>query len=365
MKILVISGSYNEHSLGRIYSDSFKKLGHEVIEYYDLDEMEEKSILFKYGIFRKMNWWRLQIKSRRGVFQKPLVHIFMRSMDKAESEANKELIKLCEKYKPDMLFVVVGRTIRKNTLNVIKKKIKCLLVVYNGDSYENMNSTSRNMLDTLPLYDIVFTWSYGLFESLYSLGAKKVEYLAFAYDESTHQRVNILPSDYDKYSHDVVFVGTWDKEREKLLSQLTDYDLGIWGSGWNKVGGKSKIKDNIIGTDNIDACEMSKIYQTSKICLNIMRPQNSGSHNMKTFEIPALGGFMLTNRSADHLRFFSESDDIACFESARELKEMIEKYIIEEKLRNRMSQNAHKKVKNAHSYLQRAVRLLSYTTNMK
>ncbi len=359
MKILVTCGSNNEHSLGRIYAAAFRQLGHSVHEFYDLDEMEKQSVLFNWQIFRKINWWRLQKKNRWGILQRTVVKLFEKNMYKAESLSNKNLVELCMEVKPGILFVIVGRTIKKDTLLKIKYGVNCLCFTYNGDSYDNLFSTSANMLNSLSLYDIVFTWSHALFESLYKLGAKRVEYLPFAFDEEVHQQAKVLPEDIVTYGHDIVFVGTWDKEREEWLSHLSDLDLGIWGPGWNKVGLKSKLKKFIVKNDGINADEMSKIYQTSKICLNIMRLQNNQSHNMKSFEIPALGGFMLANRSADHLRFFSEGDEIACFEDINELRNQALKHIRDDKLRTRMSIRAQKKVREKHSYLNRAREVLN------
>ena len=57
--------------------------------------------------------------------------------------------------------------------------------------------------------------------------------------------------------------------------------------------------------------------------MNVLRLQNKGSHNMRTFEIPASGGFMLQERSNEVLEFFEEGKEIECFSSVKELKDKI------------------------------------------
>ena len=42
-----------------------------------------------------------------------------------------------------------------------------------------------------------------------------------------------------------------------------------------------------------------------------MRLQDKNSHNMKSFEIPALGGLMLTNFSREQMLFFEQNKE--CF----------------------------------------------------
>jgi spore maturation protein CgeB len=364
MKILIIDGTKKESSLGRIYSGVFRNLGYNVCEFYDLDEMHKQSPFFNYQIFRNINWWRLQIKNRLPILQRSIVGLFKKNMEKMEDMSNKNMLNICMEFNPDILFVVAGRTIRKDTLIEIKQKVNCLCLTYNGDSYENLYSTSVNMIESLQVYDIVFTWSHGLVESVYKLGAKRVEYLPFAFDEIIHQLVKISSDDILKYGHEIVFIGTWDKEREKWLSSLIDFDLGIWGPGWNKVAVNSKLKKHIVKSDKISADEMSKIYQTSKICLNIMRSQNSESHNMKSFEIPALGGFMMTNRSHEHLKFFREGHEIACFEDVAELKSQVLKYLANDEIRSKMLLRARVNVKKKHTYKDRVKEMLRYVEKM-
>ena len=50
--------------------------------------------------------------------------------------------------------------------------------------------------------------------------------------------------------------------------------------------------------------KFAKVICESHASLNIFRKQNELSHNMKTFEIPAMGGLMITKRSKEQ-DFFS------------------------------------------------------------
>src|SRR5207247_9449887 len=54
---------------------------------------------------------------------------------------------------------------------------------------------------------------------------------------------------------------------------------------------------NKITPHNIYGNELSNVTFSSTVCLNLLRSQNAGAHNMRTFEIPSMGGLMLTTRS--------------------------------------------------------------------
>ena len=47
------------------------------------------------------------------------------------------------------------------------------------------------------------------------------------------------------------------------------------------------------------------------IALNILRDPNLSSHNMKTFEIPAFNGLMLTTRSKEQI-FLKKINRVSC-----------------------------------------------------
>ena len=353
MRIIVICAHYKEFSLGTIYPRIFREIGHEVLEFYDIPEMENESAIFKLPIFKRINGWRVSEKHTWGIRQKAVVNIFRKFMDKAEIKANKKLIEVCNKFKPEVLFVIKGKAILKSTLVTIKDQKNCILTYYNADDHFNLYSTSRNMLNSLPVYDIVFTWSHALFKSLYKAGARKVEFLPFGYDKVLHTYED-SSDDINQFSHDIVFVGEWDKKRENMLSVLADLDLGIWGPRWNRASRKSPSYKCIIGTKEVDAKTTAKIYRASKICLNLMRPQNQKAHNMRSFEIPALGGFMLTDRTDAHLSIFEEGNEIACFEGVGELRDQVIKYLSADTARKEMTMRAREKVRNNHSYAERA-----------
>jgi spore maturation protein CgeB len=63
----------------------------------------------------------------------------------------------------------------------------------------------------------------------------------------------------------------------------------------------------------------------------------------RTFEIPACGGFMLHERTAEVLEFFSEDVEIACFGSVDELIDKVRHYLGRDDLRERMRSAAHER----------------------
>ncbi|MHB1533039.1 MAG: glycosyltransferase family protein [Acidimicrobiales bacterium] len=89
------------------------------------------------------------------------------------------------------------------------------------------------------------------------------------------------------------FVGTWDPYREKILAEISrSFPVRIWGNYWDRS--RSYPGMEIVQARNQHSSAAARIIQTHAIALNIPRPQNLNTTNMRTYEIPAYGGALLT-----------------------------------------------------------------------
>ena len=96
---------------------------------------------------------------------------------------------------------------------------------------------------------------------------------------------------------------------------------------------------------------------SSTVCLNPMRAQNKGAHNMRTFEIPAMGGLMLTSRSEEQQAFFPENEACYMYGDIEDLKKKIE-YIIRNKQEDKQVRARGMELVAEHSYNNRVLLLL-------
>ena len=319
-------------SLGRAFLD----IGWEVHYFDDEENFHKKNIYSRNKYLFRLFWSRMAI-----VVQKLLLD---------------EIGKI----NPYALLVIKGFYYSPKTIQKIKSNYPSIKVLYfNPDNtfntwhFGNSNSWIRSSIDK---YDIHLTWGRFLFNKLLENGAKKVFHLPFALDINLH-KPSMRDDDEDEdegYKSDISFVGSWDEEREWWLSQITDYDLKIWGNGWNKANKKLKLKwqrKEVVGED------FSKVCLNSKININIIRKQNNPAHNMRTFEIPGCKGFVISTRTAEQASIFIEGQDIVCFETPDELRQKINIYLKENELRESIAQNAYNKVISFHTYTERAKKI--------
>jgi len=222
----------------------------------------------------------------------------------------------------DCILVIKGAELTLDTLRVCQSLTP-------GGVWANLNpddplnvtskgSTNQNIVDCLPLFAYHFTWSERVLNSLLRRGCRNVHYLPFGYDTSALSTMTPTPT---PSSTTVVFVGAWDPEREHLLGQLTDYDLHIYGVSWTRASHKSLRRR--IHLENLHGAALLNAYAAAAISLNLLRPQNQGSHNMRTFEIPVAGGVMLTLRTEEQQKFFPEGEACLMYATIEELRAMI------------------------------------------
>ena len=147
------------------------------------------------------------------------------------------------------------------------------------------------------------------------------------------------------------------------MEQLAGYDLAIWGNLWDRVKWGSSLKARWKG-DVAMGRDFSKVCSASKIILNFIREQNGDAHNMRSFEVPACRGFMLTTRTKEQCEFFEEGVEIACFDTLKELRRKVDQYLSDEELRKKFSSAAYEKVQE-HTYSERAKTILDIYSDMR
>ena len=225
------------------------------------------------------------------------------------------------------------------------------------DPYNKISraATNLNVVESLSFFDAYFIWSHSIAEKLKEDGCNKVIYLPFGYDEVHHvpNKISI-----QNYPNDIAFIGSWDKERENLLTQLAgiDVNVNIYGNGWSGAAHSFPFR-NSISPGSVFGQDMSAIMTSSAVCLNPLRAQNKGAHNMRTFETPAMGGLMLTSRTEEQQGFFPENEACFMYGDIEELKRKIE-YIISNQEEAKQVRARGMELVAEHSYTNRVKYLL-------
>lgn len=264
----------------------------------------------------------------------------------------------------DLIAVIKGRELTMALLEAGRRsQAGSVWVNINPDDpFGSIHSgtSSLNILEAIPFFDVYYTWSRALVPRLLEAGSRRAVYLPFGYDPILHW----TPKEgFPSPSREVCFVGTWDRERESLLEPLAGYDLRISGGRWESLRRGSPLREKVV-SGPIAGERLCEAISRAGVSLNLLRPQNRGSHNMRTLEIPAIGGLMLTTRSAEQAEFFPENEACLMFDGVEEFRAKVDEALAGGPAMARIREEGRRRVAG-HSYANRARRVLADVEAMR
>lgn len=276
---------------------------------------------------------------------------------------NHSILIATERYRPDVVFIARGLWVLPETLEEIKRQ-RIILVHWHPDDAFNPDNSSSYFLSSIPKYDLIVTpKSFNVTEYMRN-GAKNVIYAPYAYDPSIHYPVKIDHTARNVYGSDVAFVGTRREKRVRELEAIsqTGIDIKIWGTGWRRLAPFSKLRSNCTFTP-VYAEEMSKVFGASKIVLGFLNAENRDLHTARTFEVPACGGFLLAERTTEHLEFLREGNEADYFSSVEELIDKINFYLKNDSIRLRIAKAGYERVISIQASYSDRARFISQEIN--
>lgn len=219
--------------------------------------------------------------------------------------------------------------------------------------------------DAIPEYDCVFdTKRYWDGNTAERIHARNRVFLPHGYDPDIHHPIELDERDVAQLGCDVSFVATHMPVKEEVLDALLNLrpklDLRIWGNQWEKCR-SSRLRARASGSD-ARGLMYSKIIAASRINLAIMgvTKEARDETTTRTYEIAAVGGFMLHQRSPELLELFEEGKEVASFGSVQELAEKIDHYLAHPEERQAVAAAGHRRCVPAYSYDARMSFILDY-----
>ena len=110
--------------------------------------------------------------------------------------------------------------------------------------------------------------------------------------------------------------------------------VNVWGGNWEKM--VNLHANLIIKNEFLFGEDYSKAICATKINLNFLRKINRDEVTSRSVEIPACGGFMLSERTERHMEFFEEGKEVEFFGSNVELLKKIRCFLDKNEERERI-----------------------------
>jgi spore maturation protein CgeB len=169
---------------------------------------------------------------------------------------------------------------------------------------------SRLFLKSLPNYDfLVTTKSYELEHYYKFIKTDKVLYATQGFDAKLHK-----PSEHPfSKKEGFVFIGHYEDQRGEVLEKLLQNDIKITLAGikWNRFAKKHQENPNLtyLG-DGVYGEDYVKTLQNAKMAWGALSKWVPELHTTRTFEIPACGTALVTERNLETQSFFKDDEAI-------------------------------------------------------
>src|SRR3984957_10074668 len=281
-------------------------------------------------------------------------------------QLNRALVENAAAFSPDMILIGKGRWFTPAALEAAKKVGGATLVNWATDDPFNPADSSRELLKSIPLYDLYMCTKKDIMNDVRRAGCANVAYVRFGYKPEVHfPEAPATDKERERFACDVMFVGGCDAHRvayfEALVHAMPGVKLRLYGAYWERARAlRSYARGFAVARDYRLA------VGGAKIAVNLVRRANRDDHVMRTFEIPACGGFMLTERSAPHEELFHEDREAVFFGSPDEFVAKVSSYLPRDDDRSKIAAAGHRKItQGRHTYADRLAEIIELARTLK
>ncbi len=259
--------------------------------------------------------------------------------------ANKKILTLISQNDYDIVWIDKGLIIKPSTLKIIKHNNPASIIVsFSPDNMMKRLWQSKQYCDCITLYDVHVTTKSFIIDDFYAHGAKKVILANKTFQKDFHYPRKLTKEDKTRLGSDVGFVGTWEKERCESILYLARHGVKVKVFGdkyWKKY---SNYCENLkIVTGGLYNDDYAKAFGAFKISLCFLKKCAFDQVTARSVEIPACGGFMLAEKTNEHLHVFEENKEAVFFSSDQELLEKCEYYLDHDEEREKIAKAGRKR----------------------
>lgn len=319
-------------TFGWYWDKALKELGHhtDVFTFYHSESIDRASVVSRRLCELK---WRVR----------PYVEYVSRM-------ANVGLLRAVERVRPDVVLVDAGELLYPDTLSRIKARYHPILVLWLFD--DPIAQRWGRVLKAFDAYDLIASFDRDYAAQYARQTTAQVIYLPSACDPDVYQWHDLSEEERQRYGADIAFVGTFQRGRADLLQAIREKTrLGIWT--WNRALLRAYPDLRPCDRGLAHGEQASRVYQASKISLNLHHAQTRAGVNMKAFEIAASGGFQLVDAREGLREFFDVEKELVTYRSAEEANEKLAYFLAHDHERQAIARLAAERIRRDHSFLQR------------
>ena len=277
--------------------------------------------------------------------------------------SRRRLLVWLERVEPELILVFKGARIAPSTIEWIRKSLDVPWACwFYGDPVWLPFSTTIS-----PYYDYFFTSDRISAQAHRKAGSPNVNVLPYGIHPPLHRPVTLTPDERATLGCEIAFSGTLHSvNRRDVLEALADFDLKVWGGTSDQYVDTSRrlVRGELRLSDSLRRClvgqwaweeEVSKIYAAAAIVLNVQHPDHL---NMRLFEAPACGAFLLTDGRDYVGEFFEPGKEVALYDGPEDVAEQVVYWLARPEERAAIAEAGRLRAHRDHTYAHQMQSLL-------
>ena len=259
------------------------------------------------------------------------------------------MVKALHQTDPEVVLVLEGSQVPPELVAELKRESRALWVNWFCDERR-----SRNAISALAAaYDLVFVAGSEVVESGETVGLPPLRYLPPGCDPSVHRPMRSR----DQFRANVVFAGTATPHRERVLSELVEFGLAVWGPGWRRT----RLRDYCRG-ELLEHGDYIRAYAGASVAVNVQCSDASDGPdpgcNRRLFELAAIGVPQVVEDRPDIHRHFLEGSEILIARSTADFKTLLAEALQDRAWSEEVAVGARQRALTEHTYMHRLAALL-------
>ena len=206
-------------------------------------------------------------------------------------------------------------------------------------------------------FDLVLIADSGTATTLAGSGKAPVRYLPPGCDPSVHRPMRSR----DRFRANVVFAGTATPHRERLLSELVEFGLAVWGPGWRRTKLRDYCRGELLAHE-----DYVRAYAGASVAINLScggeaDAQEGPGCNRRLFELAAIGVPQVVEDSPDLHRHFCEGSEVLVSRTSTDLRALTAEVLNDRSWAEEVAAGGRHRALSEHTYMHRMIELLHLT----
>lgn len=221
----------------------------------------------------------------------------------------------------DAAWIDNGATVSAGLVRDLKRRVANVLCYNVDDPFGKRDGMLwREFIKAVPLYDLLAVVRLPNIEEAYRNGAKRVMRVYRSADEVAHAPRRLSSLEYETWRSEVVFIGTAFPERGPFLSELVKLGvpLTIHGERYQRLAQWSLLRPHWRAANAAESESYANAISAARICLGLVSSANRDLHTTRSMEIPALGGLLCAQRTAEHSALYEEDREAVFWSTPEE-----------------------------------------------